>query len=59
MAKKAISIRLDEELLRKLRVIAASEARSINGQVLVIMKQKVEQYEAKHGKIEVNESLGL
>lgn len=51
MSKRAISVRLDEELLYKLHVVAAYEERSVNGQVLVIIKQRVEQYEAKYGKI--------
>ena len=53
MAMKALSVRIDEELLHKLHVVATYEERSINGQVLMIIKQRVEQYEAKYGKIEL------
>ena len=55
MAQKSISIRLDEELLHKLHVVADYEGRSANGQVLVLIRKCVEAYEAKVGKIDLGD----
>lgn len=54
MATKSLSIRIDEEMLDKLHVVADYEARSANGQILVLIRECIEKYEEKHGKIELN-----
>ena len=51
MATKSLSIRIDEEMLNKLHVVADYEGRSANSQVLILIRDCVEQYEAKHGEI--------
>ena len=51
MATKSLSIRIDEEMLDKLHVVADYEARSANGQILVLIRECIEKYEDKHGKI--------
>jgi len=51
MAIKSLSIRIEEEMLDKLHVIADYEGRSANGQILVLIRDLIEQYEAKHGEI--------
>ena len=48
---KSLSIRIDEELLHKLHVVADYEGRSANSQILVLIRKCVEEYEEKHGKI--------
>ena len=53
MATKSLSIRIDEEVLDKLHVIADYEARSANSQILILIRDCIEQYEAKHGEIKV------
>ena len=55
MAIKSISFRLDENLLRKLHYIADYEGRSANSQVMVLIRDAVNSFEEKHGKIEVEE----
>lgn len=50
---KSLSIRIDEETLHKLHVISAYEGRSANSQILILIRDAVEAYEAKHGKIEL------
>lgn len=50
---KSYSIRIDEELLHKLHIVSAYEGRSANSQVLILIRDAVEAYEAKHGKIEL------
>ena len=49
---KSLSIRIDEELLHKLHVVADYEGRSANSQILILIRKCVEEYEAKQGKIE-------
>ncbi len=53
MATKSLSIRIDEEMLDKLHVVADYEARSANGQIIVLIRECIERYEAKHGEIEL------
>ena len=53
MAIKNISVRIDETMLDKLHFVADYEGRSANGQILVLIRDCVEQYEAKHGEIKV------
>lgn len=54
MGKKSLSIRIDEEMFDKLHVVADYEARSANGQILVLIRECIEKYEEKHGEIELN-----
>ncbi len=54
MAKKSLSIRIDEELLNKLHVVANYEERSANAQILILIRDCIEKYEEKHGKININ-----
>ena len=51
MAIKSLSIRIEEEMLDKLHVIADYEGRSANRQILVLIRDLIEAYEQKHGEI--------
>ena len=51
MATKSLSIRIEEEMLDKLHVIADYEGRSANSQILVLVRDLIESYEEKHGEI--------
>ena len=51
MAIKNLSVRIDEEMLNKLHVVADYEGRSANSQVLILIRDCIERYEAKHGII--------
>ena len=53
MAIKSLSIRIDQELLNKLHVVADYEGRSANSQILILIRRCVEEYEKEHGKIEI------
>jgi len=53
MAIKSLSIRIDEEMLNKLHAVANYEGRSANSQILILIRDCIEAYEAKHGKIEI------
>ena len=51
MAIKNLSIRIDEEMLDKLHVVADYEARSANGQIIVLIRECIEKYEERNGEI--------
>lgn len=53
VAIKGLSIRIDEEMLNKLHVLSDYEGRSANSQILILIRDAVEKYEAEHGKIEL------
>ena len=53
MATKSLSIRIDEEMLNKLHTVADYEGRSANSQILILIRDCIQQYEEKHGKIEL------
>ena len=58
MAKKGLksySVRIDEQLLHKLHVVSAYEGRSTNNHIVILIRDAVEAYEAKHGRIEQGE----
>ena len=53
MAQKSLSIRIDETMLHKLHVVADYEGRSANSQILILIRDAIEEYEKKHGKIQI------
>ena len=50
---KSLSIRIDEEMLDKLHVVADYEGRSANSQILILIRDLIESYEGKHGEIKL------
>jgi len=53
LAIKSVSIRIDSDMLNKLHVVADYEGRSANSQILILIRDCIEKYEEKHGKIEL------
>lgn len=53
MAIKSLSIRIEEETLHKLHIVADYDGRSANSQILILIRDCIEKYEEKHGKIEL------
>lgn len=51
MAVKSVSIRIEEEMLRKLGFVADYEGRSLNSHILVLIRESVRDFESKHGEI--------
>ena len=45
------TIRIDPELLKKIRYVAEYNARSANREVEVLIRQHVESFEKEHGEI--------
>ena len=52
MAVKSVSIRIEEEMLERIGYVADFEGRSINSHVLVLIRESIEAFEKKYGKIE-------
>lgn len=53
MAIKNLTVRIDEELLHKIHVVADYEGRSANSQILILIRDCIKEYESEHGKIEI------
>ena len=49
----ATTLRIDEQSYEKIAVLADKEERSINSQILYILKTYIENYEKEHGVIEI------
>lgn len=54
---KHLGIEIDPELHRKLKSVAKYEGRSINGQVLYLVRQCIKEFEAENGIIEESDPL--
>ena len=54
MAIKSVSIRIEQEMLDKIAYIADYEGRSINSQVLVLIRDNIKAFENEHGTISGN-----
>ena len=51
MAIKSLSIRIDEDILDKLHVVADYEGRSVNSHVLVLIRESIKAFEQENGEI--------
>lgn len=51
MAIKSLSIRIDEEMLNKIHVVADYEGRSANSQILILVRDCIKEFEKEHGEI--------
>ncbi len=46
-----LTVRIDDKTLDKLHYVASYEGRSANSQILILIRDCIEAYEAKHGEI--------
>ena len=53
--EKHFSLRVDENLLRKFRHVAKAERRSVNRELLWLIRQNIKEFEAEHGPIPVED----
>lgn len=49
---KSVSIRIEEEMLKKIGYVADYEGRSVNSQILVLVRECIRRFEQEHGAIE-------
>ena len=54
MSIKSVSVRMEEEMLQKLSYVAEYEGRSLNSQILVLIRNCVKNFEETNGKIAGN-----
>ena len=52
MAVKSVSIRIEDEMLKKLTYVADYEGRSINSHILVLIRESIKAFESDHGDIQ-------
>lgn len=52
MSVKSVSIRIEKEMLERLGYVAEYEGRSVNSQILVLIRECIQQYEAKLGNFD-------
>ena len=52
MGIKSVSIRIEEEMLKKIGFVADYEGRSVNSHILVLVRDNIKAFEALHGTIE-------
>ena len=50
---KHLGLRINSQLHYKLQYISQYEGRSINGEVLYLIRKEIEKFEKEHGKIEM------
>lgn len=51
MSVKSVSIRIEEEMLDKISYIANYEGRSVNSQILVLIRENIKAFETENGEI--------
>ena len=52
MGVRSVSIRIEEEMLKKIGFVADYEGRSVNSHILVLIRENIKAFEETHGKIE-------
>ena len=53
--EKHLSLRIEENLLRRFEYVAKYDDRSMNWLLLQLIRKSIEEFEAEHGKISVEE----
>lgn len=48
---KSLSIRIDDDMLHKLHIIANYEGRSANSQILILIRECIKAYEKELGEL--------
>lgn len=57
MAIKSVSIRIEEEMLKKLTYVADYEGRSINSHILVLIRDSIKAFEEQNEEIPLGKSI--
>ena len=52
MGIKSVSIRIEEEMLKKIGYVADYEGRSVNSHILVLVRENIKAFEQLHGNID-------
>lgn len=54
--QKHISIRIDEETLKKFHYVASFNDRSASGQIMYLINKNIRDFEEEHGQIELTDT---
>lgn len=57
MATKSVSIRIGEEILKKISYVADYEGRSINSHILILIRDSIKAFEVENGQIETEKPI--
>ena len=57
MATKSVSIRIEEEMLKKINYVADYEGRSINSHILFLIRNSIKAFEAENGTIDIGKPI--
>ena len=57
--EKHLSLRIEEELLRKFECVAKYDERSMNWMLNSLIRQAVDAFEKEHGKIDIQNDKGI
>ena len=52
MGIKSVSIRIEEEMMKKIGYVADYEGRSVNSHILVLVRENIKAFEQLHGNID-------
>jgi len=55
--QKHISIRIDENTLKKFHYVAKYDDRSASGQIMFLINNCIREFEEKHGEIDLNDEI--
>lgn len=50
--KKSLTLRIEEELLEKIKHIAHHNGHSINAEIIALIGENIDGFEQEHGKLE-------
>ncbi|MBD5113576.1 MAG: Arc family DNA-binding protein [Ruminococcaceae bacterium] len=53
MAIKSVSIRIEEEMLKKFGYVADYEGRSVNSHILALIRREIKKFEKENGTIDI------
>ncbi len=57
MSVKGYKLRIEEEMLKKIRYVAGYEGRSINSHVLILIRNSIKEFEEQNEKIPIGKSV--
>ncbi len=57
MAIKSVSIRIEEEMLKKFGYVADYEGRSVNSYILALIRREIKVFEKENGAIDIESDI--
>lgn len=57
MSIKSVSIRIEEEMLKKFGYVADYEGRSVNSHILALIRREIKAFEKENGAIDIENEI--